>query len=138
MKKLQSYFDFEKDTFYGPVELQGVENGFNVQKKIGAPGFVSYFRIYINPDIDVRATKKAISIQVTNGKQNNDNSLTISSSDWKRPFFGPIDIISEDEFYFDTEKEIFYKKDKEISPQQLLKEIEKSHIKTTKFISGMW
>jgi len=139
MKKLKEYFDFQKNDFYDLVDLEGVYDGFNVKKKIGGKDRLSYFRIFITKkNYSIEDDKKPLTINTTHGKENEDGGLIISSSTWKRPLFGPIDLISEDEFFLNIKTEEFFKKNKKVEPDEILKRIEKLHIKPTKRFVGLW
>jgi len=137
--KLKKYFDFQKNNFFDPVDLKDAHDGFTTMKKIGPKGHFSYFRIFITEkNFGIENNKKPLTIHATNGRLDEDKKLVVASSNWKRPFFGPIDLTSENEFFFDNETEEFFKKNREIDPQQILEYIEKLHIKPTKPIIGIW
>lgn len=136
MGQLKSHFDFAKNGFYSLTDLEDVYDGFNVKKKI--KGNISYFRIFITKEnFYIKDDKKPLTIRVIHGREGEDGGLVVSSSSWKRPLFGPIDLTS-DEFFLNIKTGEFFKKNNKINPDDILKNIERLHIKPTRHFVGFW
>lgn len=137
-EKFKQLFGLPKDGFQEPVDLMDTEIGFSVYKEREEKGFKSLFRFYIkNEDLNKEGILP-ITITASYGKEY-EGGITISSSEFKRKLNGPIDFISENEFFYNIKDNKIYKKDKktEISGINLLKKEDSLHMKTTR-ASGAW
>lgn len=137
-EKFKQLFGLPRDGFLEPVDLLDTEVGFSVYKEREEEGFKSLFRFYVKDDDFKNADiLKPITITASYGKENEDG-ITVSSSEFKRKLNGPIDFISENDFFYNIKDNKIYKKDKksQISGIDLLKKQDSLHMKTTR-LSGI-
>lgn len=64
-----------------------------------------------------------------------DQGISIRSG--KLKISEPIDISSDDDYFYDSDNDKIFKNNKEISPEHLINDLYNSHIKTTKFWRGL-
>ena len=131
-------FRLPKEGFSSPVDLVDVNIGFQVSKDKSQNGFRSVFKIYIkNKDFENKETLKPLIITASYGKEYKDGIIT-GSSDFKKKINWPIDLISSDDFFYNIKTNKFFdKNDKEINALNILKKIDKLHIKPSKPVRGI-
>ncbi|MCR4328464.1 MAG: hypothetical protein NUV53_02990 [Patescibacteria group bacterium] len=113
--------------------------GFSTSKERQQNGltFVSIYKFYFKEeDLKNDKTKKPIIISVSYAEKLKDETLRLSPTSIKRRINWPIDLLSTDEFFYDHKSEKFYFKDKEITPEDIVKKIEFLHTKPTKLLQG--
>jgi hypothetical protein len=130
-------FDLPKNGFMEPVNLIDAEVGFSVYKIRKQEGFKSLFRVYIkNENLKSNGNIKPITISASYGKEDKDG-IVISSTGFKRKLNWPVELKSEDDFFWDIKTYDFLdKKGETVSGIYILNEIDKLHTKSTKTISG--
>lgn len=134
-KRLRSKFDFEKLGFYGVVPYIDAQIGFGCKKKLNPQDTenVSGVGIYIpNQVFQQQGSRKAFFITATYGKEIAEGIQLRGKHDLSEP----IDLEFRDEFFYDIESEKLFKKEREITANDLLTEVYKKHIKPTKFFEG--
>jgi len=135
-------FGLPKNNFSEPIDITNVEIGFSVYNDHGRPhkGFKSLFRVYINKfDLDNKEFEKPITITASYGKASEEGLITFSS-EFKRKDNWPVDLISENEFFYNIETEEFFdkseNKNEEIEGLDILIKIDNLHLKPTRRIKG--
>ena len=136
-EEFKSQFKLPSDGFLNPIDLIDTEIGFSVYKNRSQKGFKSLFRVFIkNEDLKNSKTLKPLIITASYGKET-ENGIVISSSEFERGINWPIELISNDEFFYNIEDKRFFYKNKEISGPDILKKIDEQHTKPTKLIKGL-
>jgi len=131
-------FVLPSDGFLEPIDLTDIKIGFSVFKDRPQKGFKSLFRIYINNDaLSSVESLKPLTVTASYGKET-ENGITTYSSEFKRNINWPIDLVSNNEFFYDIEKCKLFYKDKEISGLEVLKKVDEWHTKPNKLIGGSW
>lgn len=137
-EKFKAHFKLPWDGFLEAIDLRDVSVGFSVYKTGSVEGFKSLFRVFIkNEESNNPNSLKPIIVTASYGKESPDG-IILSSDEFKRKSNGPIDYISEAEFFYDIDSDKIYHKKKEITGLELLKIAYKWHTKTTKPIGGSW
>lgn len=130
-------FNLPQAGFLKPVDLQDTQIGFSVYKEREVEGFKSLFRVYIkNEDFKKNGDLKPIVISAIYGKET-ENGITISSTEFERGRDWPIELISEGEYFFNIKTYDFFKDNKVITGIDILKQIDKQHLKPTKPFVGI-
>lgn len=138
-KDFASKFPLPSNGFSDPVEFTDAV-GFSTLKPRQQDGknFASLYKFYIaDRDLNESVKLKPINISVSYG-QVIDKGISLSHEGIKRRNNWPIDLSSRDEFYYNPENSEFTYKNKQIKPEDLLKAVEKLHLKPTFFIKGFW
>ncbi|MDO8676452.1 MAG: hypothetical protein Q7K16_02270 [Candidatus Azambacteria bacterium] len=136
-EEFKAQFFLPSNGFHEPVDLTDTEIGFSVFKDRPQPGFKSLFRIYVKKEgLVIPSPLKPLTIVASYGKETK-NGLVVSSSEFKRERNWPIDLISEDEFFYNIQThKLFNKSGKNISGLDILQEVDKLHTKPTRLFSG--
>lgn len=124
--------------FSEPIEFSNVV-GFSTSKERLQSGhpFVSIYKFYFkNEDLENGKEKKPIIVSVSYAEKLKDGTLQISPTSIKRRINWPIDLLSTDEFFYDSTTGELYFKNKKIGPRDLIQKIESLHIKPTKLLRG--
>lgn len=131
-------FNSEKFGFFDLTSFTNVNIGFSVKKKFNESddNNVTLLSIYIPDRVfgEIKNTKKPLSIHTTYGKKAEGGVVMRENP----KFSDPIDLIFPDEYYYDIVSKKFFKKDKEISAEEIIKEVYNKHIKSTKLIKGLY
>lgn len=136
-EQFKNNFGLPKEGFLEPIDLKDTEIGFSVYKTRAEEGFKSLFRVFIkNEDLSNVSKVKPVIVTASYGKESEDG-IIVSSSEFKRKVSGPVDFISEGEFFYDTENNQLFFKEKKISGIDLLKEVDRWHLKPTRPIFGL-
>lgn len=137
-KKLRAKFDFEKHGFYSVTPYIDTRLGFGSKKKLNLQDTknVSGIGFYISNKIldDQNSTRKAFYITATYGEELPEGIRMRTEQN----FHEPLDLEFRDEFFYDTITEKIYKGSKEITGDEVLLEVYKKHIKTTRPILGLY
>ena len=115
--------------------------GFSTSKdrKQDGQDFASLYKFFIRDRVlNEEGDRKPITISVSYGNKNSDGSITLASSEIQRKLDWPIELISNDEFFFDISTNKFYYQNKEFDAFEILLKIESWHMKPTKPFSGGW
>lgn len=140
LKEFVGKFNLPRNGFLQPA-IFDKDFGFSVEKRREHEGeaFASLYKFYISPEnLNTDESRKAIFVSVSYGKKT-DEGIILSSSEWKdkRRLNWPIGLQSKDEFYYDFLSKTFFHKDREITAENILNQIEKWHNKPTK-VDGWW
>lgn len=137
-KKLRAKFDFEKHGFYSVTPYIDTRLGFGSKKKLNLQDTknVSGIGFYISNKIldDRSSTRKAFYITATYGEELSEGIRMRTEQN----FHEPLDLEFRDEFFYDTITEKIYKGSKEITGDEVLLEVYRKHIKTTRPILGLY
>lgn len=137
-KKLRAKFDFEKHGFYSVTPYIDTRLGFGSKKKLNLQDTknVSGIGFYISNKIldDQSSTRKAFYITATYGEELPEGIRMRTEQN----FHEPLDLEFRDEFFYDTVTEKIYKGSKEITGDEVLLEVYRKHIKTTRPILGLY
>jgi hypothetical protein len=114
MNKIEFRKNFEPlpNGFSGLAEFADGAFGFSFLKERGE-GYASLFKIYIRKEeLSKNDQIKAIEASVSYGKKNNDGIILSSSSEKIKKLFDPIDLVSLDDFKYDSKNIKFFYKNK--------------------------
>ncbi len=128
-------FDLDKYGFYAAVPYTDAAIGFGCKKKLNSKDEenVTGIGIYMSEKTYAeQSTRKGLYITAIYGKQFSDG-IQIRS---KYNFNEPLDLEFRDEFFYDINTEKIYKKNKEITADDLLLYVYRKHIRTTKDFFG--
>lgn len=125
-----------KNGFYGFTPYTD-GRGFSIKRDLNNKDSdnTSLLKFYIQDDDQEIKAKKSIRISATYGKKAGDG---VSLRDFTKTISGPVDLLSKDEYYYDTSSDTLFSDKKEISPADLVVDIYSDHIKPTKPILGIW
>jgi hypothetical protein len=112
------------------------EIGFSIQKDLNKKDInnTSLLSFYIHNNSPESDSKKSILISATYGKKV-QNGVSIRN---EIKSFTPIDLSSEGDYYYNAIDNKLLKKEKEISPTDIVNEIYEDHIKSTRVFKGFW
>ena len=137
-KRLRERFDFDKHGFYGVMPYINAQIGFGCKKKLNSQDTknVSGIGFYISNKIlnDTTLIRKPFYITATYGEELADGIRMRTEQNSHEP----IDLEFRDEFFYETTTEKIYKGNKEIEATEVLLEVYKKHIKTTRPIAGLF
>jgi len=125
--------------FLEPIDFTDGIFGFGAFKKY-SDGYASLFKISIGKEwLEKEDPLKPLFITMSYGKETEDGLLLSSSTTKiKKNITGPIDLTSNDEFFYNIETHEFFHKKKKINASDVLKYVDEWHIKPTKLIKGFW
>jgi hypothetical protein len=131
-------FNLPSDGFLEPVDLQDTQIGFSVYKEREVTGFKSLFRVYIkDEELNKNGDKKPVIVSASYGKET-ENGITISSTEFERGRDWPIELISDGEYFYNVKtNDFFNEKNRIISAIDILKQVDKQHLKPTKRFMGI-
>lgn len=136
-KRLIAKFDFEKNGFYAVTPYIDARIGFSCKKRLNKEDAknVSTIGFYISDQAlnDTTSTRKAFYIKAIYGKELVDGVQMRTDQN----FFEPLDLEFRNDFFYDTTTEKIYKKEKEVNADNILLEVYRKHIKTTRPIVGL-
>lgn len=129
-------FDFNEFDFFDVYEFTDCPIGFSAKKKVSGKDtnnatMISMYipsRIYSNNKIN------QLLINTTFGKISNEG-ITMRQD---RKLNEPVDAEFSNEYFYDVNKNKFYKKKKEVNANKILNEIYLKHIKPTKKFRGLF
>lgn len=132
-------FHSEKFGFFDLTQFTDAKIGFSVKKNLnkGDKDNITILAIYI-PDRILDKTEtalKPLSIHATYGKKTENGGVIMREN--PKPT-DPIDVYFPDEYYYDIESKEFFKKNKKITAEEILKEVYYKHIISTKLIKGLY
>ncbi len=132
--KLKEALSFEREGFSEPIQWI---DGVGVSRVKEMPNeHASLYKIGIlDKEFQQESSKKRVNLGVSYGKKVFEG---ISLGSERQDLFGPIDFDNNDDFLFDISNFKFYRKDKEISPEKLLSDLEELHLKPTKLAKGFF
>jgi len=133
-------FGLPKSGFSEPTPFLK-EFGFSTSKdrKQNNRDFASLYKFFINKELfESEGALKPITILVSYGEKLPDGGITLTPNKITRSLNWPIDLVSTDEFFFDTASNKFFYKETEISAFDMLQRMEELHTKPTKMLSGSW
>lgn len=136
---LKTKFNFEKFGFYDPMELTDTDVGFSFKKDFkDIKDHVSLFHLLIpnNSFRDTRIKRKPILVTVVYGKKT-DYGVSMRQLESSK-LSEPIDLNFTDEFFYDIDTKKFYKGNKEIEAEDILKEVYEKHIKPSRYFIGFF
>ncbi|MFA6278658.1 MAG: hypothetical protein WCS97_00910 [Candidatus Paceibacterota bacterium] len=130
--QLREHFAFPYKDFSKPVRwIDSV--GFSLVRK-ASNGYASLYKIGIVDEVLQKdSTRKSLWISVGYGKETIEG-ITYTSE--KRKLSDPIDLDFRDEFSYDIGAEKFYYHEKEVTPIEVLTNIEEAHMRPTKKVNG--
>lgn len=110
--------------------------GFSIKKDLNNNDIknTSLLKFYIKKDEEYQKTKRPIIISVTYGEKA-DGGVSVRNS---YEVSSPVDLSSNDEYYYDTNNKKLFKGNREISGCDFINEIYEKHIKPMKPIRGFW
>lgn len=124
--------------FFGLTRFTDTKIGFSLKKTLAGreDEGVTLLSIYVPNKIFEQADilNKPLSINLTYGKEAEGGGVIIRDH---HKFSDPIDLRSVNEYYYNISTGKFFKKDKEITADQILKEIYELHIRSTKLVRGL-
>lgn len=129
--------ELSKEGFSKPVAFMDAF-GFSTSKKRkqGGYNFVSIYKFYIKESELNSKNNIPINITASYGEELADGSVRFFPTSIKRKITWPIDLVSDDEFFYNLVEDKFYFKNGEISPNQIINKIEFLHTKPTKLFKG--
>lgn len=138
LQKFKNKFNLPFSDFLAPVDFIDGNFGFSTLKKY-SNGYVSLFKVFISKEeLEKSNLLKPIYISASYGKETIDG-ITLSSSNEKiKGIFDPIDLRSNDDFFYNINTGEFFYKNKRIEAKNILKKINELHRKPTKPIRGFW
>ena len=131
---LLDHFGLPFNGFIDPTTFtDGV--GFSVKKK-RTDGHASLFQVFIQKqELEKLGPLKILYIAAIYGKEIAEGiSLSIENRNRRMP----VDLISNDEFFYNVQTEKFFHKNREITPQDILRIIDGLHTKPSKLFKGFW
>lgn len=118
--------------FDSPVPFHEPEVGISFKKKLKDDDYVSLIKLAVLDDGEPR--RNNLFASATYGKDNG-SSIEIRSLE-NTKLDDPVDLVFNDEFYYDPVAKQIYHGKKKISPLQLLNEVYGKHIKPTRTLAG--
>jgi hypothetical protein len=138
MDKFKEKFELPRDGFSQPIEFIDGNIGFSTTKQY-SNGYASLFRIFIPKErTGTIQDLQPIWANVSYGKETSDGITVASSTEKIKGIFDPIDLHSEGEFFYNIAQKKFYAKNKEIPAFEILRTLDRQHIKPTLPIEGFW
>lgn len=132
-KKLSEYFSFEYNGFEKPIEWSDA-TGFTRIKQM-PDGHASMLKMGVNKkQLHDNNPLKELHVSVSYGKVVPEG-ITFES---RKSLWDPIDIRSDNEYFYNIDSDKFYKQDKEVTPKEIITGIEDLHMKPTKLVKGSW
>lgn len=132
---LRKFADFEKHGFYDFIEFREENIGFTIKKKLKREEENASI-IIVGIRNQGSLERIPLYIRAIYGKEG-DEGITIRSQR-ETKLTDPINIDSQNEYFYDISEQKLYKNNKEINQFQLLNEIYELHIKPTKFLKGLF
>ncbi len=148
-KQFVDSFNLEKNGFSDMTLFDQGKIGFSVKKepaswikkRIGIKKgkiYISMIWAYIRQEDFLNDyLKKPILLRADMGLKN-EEGIELNDSFIKREIFKPIEFSLKNQYYYNIEKNCFYKNDKSISAEEIIQEVYALHIKPTKLIWGIW
>lgn len=125
-------FKLPQNSWASPMKLIDTKYGFSVYRSSNMQGFKSLFRVFIDPEeLKSENLNKILTITAAFGKENDDGSITISSTEFERGINWPINIISNTEFRLNLLNGNVTFKGKNITTFEVLEKVYKAHLTPT-------
>ncbi|MES2749242.1 MAG: hypothetical protein V4606_02535 [Patescibacteria group bacterium] len=123
-------FQLPREGWLEPIKLSDLKYGFSVYKLRERPGYKSLFRVFIEEKELINDDPiKPLTVTATYGKENDDGSITISSTEFEKGIDWPLNLVSNTEFSFDIINNKFIFNDlKNIEPLDILKKVDRAHM----------
>ena len=141
-ERFKNSFNLSSNGYEDPITLEDNDIGFSAKKDIEIK-FNKKLKITENKKYltliqvlvrDLKKSKAPISLSFDFVmKEQNEYVLGYS---YIKNYFRPLNIDSVDEYFYEPEKNIFYKKDKEIAADKILKNLYDLQMKPLKFFKG--
>lgn len=97
-------------------------------------GYSTLLSVYLYEDKNNVSEKNTLIVHATYGEVT-DDGIKIRENP---RFNDPVDVDSRDYFFYDKEKEVFYRNNEEVDPKQIIEEIYAKHLKSTRLFAGFW
>lgn len=138
LSEFRDQFDLPFDGFLAPTDFIDGGFGFGVLKN-RPNNYVSMFKVSIDQKkLEESEPIKPITITASYGRKTEDGVLLSSSNEKIKGILDPIDLISLDEFFYNTAtREFFFKEPKQkYGAADILRYINELHEKPTKPVQG--
>lgn len=137
-QEFKNKFNLPSGDFLAPIDFIDGNFGFSTLKKY-PNNYVSLFKIFISKEeLEKNNLLKPIYISASYGKETSDGITLSSSSEKIKGIFDPIDLRSNDDFFYNINTKEFFYKNKRVEAEDILKKIDELHRKPTKPIKGFW
>ncbi|OGF63107.1 hypothetical protein A2662_02365 [Candidatus Giovannonibacteria bacterium RIFCSPHIGHO2_01_FULL_45_33] len=136
-QKFKDSFHLPFDNFLEPTDYTDAF-GFSTMKKYGN-GYASAVGISISKEeLTSPRTLKSLNVHVSYGKETPNGLVVSSSSEKIKKLFDPIDLQSNDDYFYDIKDSKFYYKLDRTEAKQILIHIYNQHQKSTRPLRGLF
>jgi len=134
-KFIKNFQDLNKYGFYDLVHFRDKDVGFSIKKKFKADEkMISLIKVAL---LDKEGLNRRVYIAASYGELNERQDGLIIRTFEKTNLKDPIDIEARGDYVYNTAENTFYKDGQKKSGAEIVNEFYKTHIKSTKLVSGL-